>query len=165
LNPCMTAQRFMAVAGIPPGPETRWESSGGCLGPAQWMPRWVKHGGGLQQNPLTCVVHIIKGMMYPGWPQPTSTPPMAVSACEEATTCLQTYPNSHSSKLCRMGSSLTWGAKCCILQICLSQQCSTSTPTLTPTGMQPGWKLDRCDETCAHGSDSGKTIMIARVQA
>jgi hypothetical protein len=146
----MTGQHVLAAADIPPGPETRWASSGGCVGPAHWMARWGKHGGGLHQSPLTCVVHIIQGMMYPGWPEPTSTPPMAVSACVSAARCLQAAPNSHSSKLCRLGSSLTWGAKCSILQICLSQQCSTSTPILAPTGMQPGWKLHSHDTRDQH---------------
>jgi hypothetical protein len=84
MNPCMTGQQVLAAAAIPPGPETRWASSGVFVGPAQWMARWGKHGGGLHQSPLTCVWHIIKGMMYPGWPQPPSTPPMAVSACVKA---------------------------------------------------------------------------------
>jgi hypothetical protein len=38
----------------------------------------------------------------------------------------------------------------CILQICPSQQCSTPTLALTPTGLQPGWKLHSRDTRDHH---------------
>ena len=91
MNPCMTAQRFMAVADVPPRPVTPAAVSGGCMGPATCMPRWGEHGGGLHQYPPTCAWHIISGMMCQDCPQHTSTSPMATgSLCASNTVTLMT---------------------------------------------------------------------------
>jgi hypothetical protein len=91
------------------------------------MARWGRHGGGLHQQPPTCVWHIIKGMMCQDSSQPTRPPPMRGTACGKAACCLETAPNSHSAELCRLGSSLTRGDKCCILQNC-PRQCTAHSP-------------------------------------